>query len=76
MVKEEGAGLRYSQWRITKGRGPVPLFGVASAARGALRSALLGSVALLSVAATVYAADKTLVDKGEVLVRRMRRATV
>jgi len=47
----------------------VPLFGVASAARGALRSALVGSVALLSVAATVYAADKTLVDKGEVLVR-------
>jgi mono/diheme cytochrome c family protein len=48
----------------------LPSFSVARRARTALLAGLLGSIALFSFAATgARAADKTLVDKGEVLVR-------
>lgn len=48
----------------------MPSFSVARRARTVLLAGLLGSIALFSFAATgARAADKTLVDKGEVLVR-------
>ena len=48
----------------------MPSFSVARRARTALLAGLLGSIALFSFVATgARAADKTLVDKGEVLVR-------
>jgi mono/diheme cytochrome c family protein len=48
----------------------LPSFSVARRARTVLLAGLLGSIALFSFVATgARAADKTLVDKGEVLVR-------
>jgi mono/diheme cytochrome c family protein len=47
----------------------VPSCRLAERAHSALRAGLFGGVVLLSPAAPAYAADKTLIDKGEMLVK-------
>jgi cytochrome c len=47
----------------------VPSCRLVEAAQSALRAGLLGSAVLLSFAVPAYAANKTLIDKGEVLVK-------